>query len=449
MLDALDTMGDEMFTGKKRTAEVFGISNTVLPDSYVDRGALDEELGKLLQRPTHVALCGASKCGKSWLRQQKVSAAIIVQCRLDRGVHDLYVDALSQLGVKLVLDDTQSGKITGHVKAEASIGEGLIAKVLGATATGKAGIEGERGTETRSGPVGHDVSDLRFVADLLKASGRRLVIEDFHYLSVAERKKFAFDLKALWDYGLFVIIIGVWSQSNMLIFLNPDLSGRIEEIPIYWSDEDLKRVLRKGGYALNLTFSEEFASACVKNCYGNVGIFQALTLKALDQLAIVEMSSSQTAVSNCDALNTAALQYADQLNPLYQQFAKRVSKGIRTRQDSTGIYGYAMAVILDAPDELALSSISIEYIFQEAHSREPRIQKANLRTVLEKFEQLQVDDQGRGLVLAYNEAVGEITVVDRQLLLYRRYCTVKWPWEDLIADAKSNRAAGVSDWPQD
>ena len=426
-----------MFNENKRTSDVFGISNTVLPDSYVDRGALDETLGKLLRRPTHVALRGASKCGKSWLRQRTVLEAIIVQCRLDRGVHDLYIDALSQLGVKLVLDDTQSGKISGHVKAEAAIGEGLIAKVLGATVSGKAGIEGEHVSETRSGPVGHDVSDLRFVADLLRASGRRLVIEDFHYLSVAERKKFAFDLKALWDYGLFVIIIGVWSQSNMLIFLNSDLSGRIEEIPIYWSDEDLKRVLRKGGDALNLKFTEEFASASVKDCYGNVGILQALTLKALDQLAITERSSHLTTVSDCDALNTAALQYADQLNPLYQQFAKRVSKGIRIRHDSTGIYGYAMAVILDAPDELALTSISLDYIFQEAHSRESRIQKTNLRTVLEKFEQLQVDDEGRGLVLAYNTVVGEITVVDRQLLLYRRYCTVKWPWEDLIAEAKS------------
>jgi hypothetical protein len=424
-------------TSIKRTSDVFGISNLVLPDSYVDRGALDHALRKLLERPTHVALRGASKCGKSWLRQRTVSEAIIVQCRLDRGCHDLYVDALSQLDIKLVLDDRNSGKISGHVEGGASFGEGLIAKVLGVQVTGKAGFEGEKANETRSEPVGHDVTDLRFVADLLKASGRRLVIEDFHYLSVKERNKFAFDLKALWDYGLFVVIIGVWSQSNMLIFLNPDLSGRIEEIPIYWSDEDLKRVLRKGGDALNIEFSDEFAAATVKDCYGNVGILQALTLKALDQLGISERTFRPTPINNTEALNTAALQYADQLNPLYQQFAKRVTKGIRTRHDSTGIYGYAMAVILEAPDELALTSLSLDYIFQEAHSREPRIQKANLRTVLEKFEQLQVDEEGRGLVLAYNAVVGEITVVDRQLLLYRRYCTVKWPWEDLIAEAKS------------
>lgn len=425
-----------MFEKARRTYQVFGISNTVLPDSYVDRGALDEQIQTLLDRPTHIALRGESKCGKSWLRQRNIPNAITIQCRLDRGVHDLYIDALSQLGIKLILDDTRSGKISGHVKAEAGIGEGLLAKVLGASATVKGGVEGEKGSETREKPVGQDVSDLRFVADILAASGRRLVIEDFHYLSVAERTKFAFDLKALWDYGVFVVIIGVWSQSNMLVYLNPDLTGRVEEIPIYWSNDDLKRVLNKGGDALNLEFATSVQDAAVRDCYGNVGILQALTLKTLDVLNIKEACIKRQSIDEQGAIEAAALQYADQLNPLYQQFAKRVSSGIRTRKDSTGIYAYAMAVILEAPDELALRGLSLDYIYQQASAREPRIQKGNLRVVLERFEQLQVDEQGRGLVLAYNEATGEITVVDRQLLLYRKYSTVKWPWEDLIAEAK-------------
>jgi hypothetical protein len=226
----------------------------------------------------------------------------------------------------------------------------------------------------------------------------------------------------------------------MLIYLNPDLSGRIEEIPIYWSSADLRRVLKKGGDALNLLFAEEFQSSCVKDCYGNVGILQALTLKALDALGIQKTTSVEMIVDRVDALQTAALQYAEQLNPLYQQFAKRVSGGIRTRKESTGIYAHAMSVILESSDDLILSGLSLDYIFQQANAREPRIQKGNLRVVLEHFEQLQVDAQGRGLVLAYNEATAEISVVDRQLLLYRRYSTVKWPWEDLIAEAEMDEA---------
>jgi hypothetical protein len=357
-------------------------------------------------------------------------------------VHDLYIDALSQLGIRLTLDDTKGGKISGQVSAQASIGEGILARLLGASAGVKGGLSGENIHSTRQEPVGHNVSDLRFVADILRESQQRLVIEDFHYLSIEERTEFAFDLKALWDYGVFVVIIGVWSQSNMLIFLNSDLSGRIEEIPIYWSPEDLKRVLDKGGMALNIEFNSQVSEAAVSDCYGNVGILQALTLKMLDALSITETQPHKISVNELQALETAALLHAEQLNPLYQQFAKRVSSGIRNRKDSTGIYAYAMAVILSASDEMMLRGLSLDYIFQNANAREPRIQKGNLRVVLEKFEQLQVDSQGRGLILAYNESAAEISVVDRQLLLYRKYSTVKWPWEELIAEAREGENHG-------
>jgi hypothetical protein len=88
----------------KRSDEVFGISNTVLPDSYVDRGDLDAEIGRLLGRPTHLALRGESKCGKSWLRQRTMPTALVVQCRLGKTVLDIYSDALSQLGVRLEIE---------------------------------------------------------------------------------------------------------------------------------------------------------------------------------------------------------------------------------------------------------------------------------------------------------------------------------------------------------
>jgi|ERR1700687_3713267 hypothetical protein len=142
-----------------------------------------------------------------------------------------------------------------------------------------------------------------------------------------------------------------------------------------------------------------------------------------------------------------SLDYAEQLNPLYQQFAKRVSGGIRNRKDSTGIYAHAMAVILESSDSDLMRGLSSDKIFEIAHARQNRIQRGNLAKVLEKFEELQVDDDGRGLVLSYNEATGEVSIVDRQLLLYRRYATVKWPWEEMISEADATGAGFGSDAP--
>lgn len=416
-------------TTVKKTSDVFGVSNQVLAESYIDRGQLDEQLALLLDRRTHIALRGASKCGKSWLRQRAINNPVVVQCRLNKTVSDIYVDALSQLDIRLELQTSAERQIRGRVEATGEAGVWILSK-LGV----KVGVDGQLAASQTSRAAGRDISDLRFIADIVKASERRLVIEDFHYLSIEERKQFAFDLKALWDYGVFVVIIGVWSQSNMLLFLNPDLTNRVCEIPIVWSNDELSQILDKGGAALNLTFTQSFKKAVVKDSFGNAGLLQSLVLSTLDELRIFHRDEAKYSVDDCPALKSAAMHLAEQMSPLYSEFAKRVAHGVRHRKESTGIYGHAMAVILDAEDETLVRGISIDRIFEKASAREPRIQKGNLRTVLEKFESLQVDKDGRGLVLAYNASSGEVTVVDRQLLLYRKYSTVKWPWEDLILE---------------
>lgn len=55
--------------GILKTNKVFGLASNIRIESYVDRGNLDSEVKKYLERETHIALNGASKCGKSWLRQ--------------------------------------------------------------------------------------------------------------------------------------------------------------------------------------------------------------------------------------------------------------------------------------------------------------------------------------------------------------------------------------------
>lgn len=99
-----------------------------------------------------------------------------------------------------------------------------------------------------------------------------------------------------------------------------------------------------------------------------------------------------------------------------------------------------MAVILEMPEEDLIRGVKVDVIFKRAHERQKRIQLGNLKAVLEKIESLQVDKDGRGLVLSYNRGYEQITVVDKQLLLYKKYCTVKWPWESLISEATSDSA---------
>ncbi|MWU43882.1 hypothetical protein GP952_24785, partial [Escherichia coli] len=130
-------------------------------------------------------------------------------------------------------------------------GIGLIAKLKV-----KFGLETSEEEVIKKGNVGQDINDLRFIAEIINEAGRKVVIEDFHYLNTRERQIFAYDLKALWDYGCFFVIIGVWTKTNLLIYLNSDLGSRIEEIPISWSRADLEQVIISGSETLKVKFSD-------------------------------------------------------------------------------------------------------------------------------------------------------------------------------------------------
>ncbi len=413
-----------------RTDQVFGISPEVREYSYVDRGNLDAALTTMLKRTTHIAIRGPSKSGKSWLRQKVLENPITVQCRFKKPFSDIYVDALSQLNINVQVKESRQGVFKASLTAIGEAGTALLAK---AGITAALGRDTTKTTEQRI--IGHDINDLRFIADILKSSGRRLVIEDFHYMSTGDRRNFAFDLKALWDYAVFVVIIGVWSETNLLLHLNPDLTGRVTEISIDWIQDDLTRILKKGGEALHIEFSPKIQIMLVSLSYSNAGLLQQLTLLTLDEAGIREKGLLKKTIDNGTHVDGASMVYADQLNPVYQQFAKRVAAGVRTRKNATGIYAHAMAVILEASDEELVKGLHARSIFERAVKRQRRIQYNNLKAILDQLEGLQVDDDGRGLIVGYSPASEEITIVDRQLLLYRRFATVKWPWEDLIREA--------------
>lgn len=69
---------------------------------------------------------------------------------------------------------------------------------------------------------------------------------------------------------------------------------------------------------------------------------------------------------------------------------------IRRRNNATGIYAHAIAVVLDEPDEKLIGGIPHQDIYAVAHAREARIQKGNLTTALGNIERLQVDSGGVG-----------------------------------------------------
>lgn len=257
--------------------EVFGIATRVNTASYVDRGGLDKLLGYYLKTERHVAIHGDSKQGKSWLRSSLLDAddTLVVQCGLDSSPESLFREALGQLDIRAEIKRVGTSQIEGQldITAAGELGNIILGKAkLDVAAGGTAG----KGSQIETEPIGQTPADLSWVARILKASNKRLVIEDFHYLSEADRRAFAFMLKALGDYGIYVIVVGIWPEDHLLTYYNGDLDGRVEDVRLVWEDADLEQVLDKGCAALKIAFADELKGALVKDAYGNVGLVQRL-----------------------------------------------------------------------------------------------------------------------------------------------------------------------------
>lgn len=415
------------------TSEVFGVSPQINTYSYFDRNSLDGKLTRLLRRNVHIAIKGPSKCGKSWLRQKCLLDAIVVQCRIGMTVEDIYRQALSSIGVQF---DVQRSSET-NVSAEISGGGTLkIPVVADAKADVCGAIEHNHGSGV-SLDFTTSIQNLEFVANAIIHSGKRLVVEDFHYLDLRTREKLAFDLKTFWDYNCKVIIIGVWTQTNLLTFMNPDLTGRMEEISVTWEDEELRNVIRLGSEALNVEIDPNIHKEMIADSFGNVGILQSLLLKLVeDEAGIEETQDYKACIVKPIFYENAAKSYATQLDGRYQQFAQTLSTGIRQRKKSTGIYALAMEAIVNATDKQLMQGFSRNEIFAIANGKEPRVQKGNLKTVLGKLVELQRPEAGRSLVITYDESIDSILAVDLQLLFYRKHHTMQWPWEEMAEEAR-------------
>ena len=367
------------------------------------------------------------------LRQKNFPDAIVIQCRIEFTPTDIFRAILANLDISLEVSSSETRDARMELRGEGEYGWSLLGKIKASIGTELSDTE-----NSKYEPIGRDVNDLEFVCAVIRESGRRVVIEDFHYLSGDAQRNLAHDLKAMWDFGIYVVIIGVWVKQNYLTYLNPDLAGRIREISIYWSHDDLREVVSKGCSHLKITISKQILDQIVIDSFGNVGLLQSLTIETLDEADIHQKSHRVQECTDIRFFEDAALSYAEQLEAVFLEFARRTSSGIRSRRGSTGIYAHTMWAVFDSEDDELIKGVNVNTIFDRASARQPRIQKANLRSILPRIDELQIDDRGKGLVVTFVEQSESVAVVDRSVLFYRKYSTINWPWHEIANAAADN-----------
>lgn len=412
--------------------DVFGISAKVPTYTYVDRAGLDSRLQYLLTADRHIVIYGPSKQGKTSLRRKVLpdNQTVVIHCRLDMTVEHIYGAILAALGVEIPTERSVSTKF--GAKADGGVGgEARIPFVAKGTVKSKIELNGERAVETTSEPAGKAADDLAWIADQIRNSRKHLVIEDFHYLNETEKKRFAFDLKTLWDLGVFVITVGIWAEQNLLVYYNGDLTGRIEELDLVWTDDELLKVIELGEEALGILVEGGLKKTMVQDAVQNIGLLQRLAERLCFESGILETRYDAPVITEATYLDQAREQVCREESQRYRQFCEAVVRGYKGYEESElKVYEHIVRVCVEAPDDELRAGLDRDVILKRVRSAEPRVRLSDLSAALNRIDRLQADRSISPLVLTYNSESRRVFLADRELLFYRRYGSPTWPWQD-------------------
>lgn len=412
--------------------EVFGISARVESASYVDRGGLDEKFQRALASDRHVAVHGGSKQGKSWLRAKGLpdKRTLLVQCTPSSTPASIFAEALGRLGVNATLSMSKTRDISGSLDFSGSAEIGKLLAKFRADVNGAVGAT--RSSTQQLAPIGRTVADLLWVCRAIVASEKTLVLEDFHYLSEPVQREIAFMLKAMGEYGLYVVLVGVWPRDHLLTYFNGDLEGRVVDIHLRWSDTELERVLHQGAAALNIRISKQIEQQMVRDAYGSVGLLQRLA----EQFCVSEgVQSTVTRARPKDLVSgsaylTARTDVAKQMQGRYQTFADNFVRGMRRLAEGLEVYRYILQSATEASDEELVDGIDSALLLQRVldHEGGESIRASDLTQALERIDKLQLKIGVNPLVLTYNKSERKLSLADRSFLFYRLHGTQRWPW---------------------
>ncbi|WP_321296259.1 hypothetical protein [Marinifilum fragile] len=261
-----------------QTHEVFGVSNEMIA-TYIERPDVDDLFVKGLEKNKHIVIYGASKQGKTALTAKHLEEKnyIKVNCSPASTIQDLYNSIVRQLNIEIIESREVTQEVGGELKA------GVKAKVkIPFFGSGEASVEGKASTK-EGDKLSYKVVDYNLflaqdLSELLRAIefDKKIIVENFHYLTEDNQKLLAIDLRIFDDYKIQFIVLGIWREKNRLIQFNGDLVDRLIEIPVEpWEKQHLEAIVQEGMPLLNVSFENVFEKL-VETCFDSVGVFQEL-----------------------------------------------------------------------------------------------------------------------------------------------------------------------------
>jgi hypothetical protein len=412
-MGALRRLGS--WLGVYRTVEdVFTMAPEPSSFTYVDRSQLDRKVKLVLAGRQHVAIHGQSKLGKSWLRAKalpKKKKVARVQCLPGMSASTAIEQALGSLGVEEVISVTVESSTTKTTSGGGAIDYGAKVDFQRGKTTGK------RKTLLRK-PIGSGTDSLSWVAEKFKAKSSTPVFEDFHNLSTVDQFAMAYIIKALGEWEVPCVVIGIWTDTHLLKLYNGELDGRIVDVRLKWTFEELRMVVIRGCKALKVEMTDGMIDTLVRSAYTSVGLLQELCAATLDAAGVRRRRYSVQRLEDMDAVAVGTERVVEQIASRYEPFMQKLGEVEAQAGRPDFNRDLVRAVVNRISEAKLLTGVDVDELVAIMITDDPDLERAQAVGSLRDLDESQRSAGIRPPILAYDEPRERLILVDRRLLLF-------------------------------
>jgi hypothetical protein len=261
-----------------KTKEVF-TPGTLPKHTYYDRSALQLEQNLLdaVDTPGIIAaVSGPSKSGKTVLCESVVglSSMLLVTGGGIDSEETLWKRIRSKLKIPSSATSSSSASQGREIGGSAKAGLGFILK-------GEGGVNGKisRSEEQQSMLQFDSIVGVDLLQEV-KAAGKTLVVDDFHYIERGVQVSIVEQFKEAARAGSTIVVVSVPHRSDDVIRANPDLRGRLRNIEVpYWSQDELCMIANLGFPKLHLSIPETIVKKLAMESISSPQLMQNLCLE--------------------------------------------------------------------------------------------------------------------------------------------------------------------------
>lgn len=420
-----------------KTNQVFGVSSDMI-ETYITRDKVDNNFVKGLTKNKHIVVYGASKQGKTSLTNKHLSESdyIKVNCSPAASVQDLYNSIVRQLDLNIV----ESKEITTNVDGEIKVGVNAKIKIpffgSGEASGETTASTGTSDTETFK-TVEYNLSLAQDLSELLIniKFTKRIILENFHYLTESVQKQLSIDLRIFEDYKILFIVLGIWRESNRLIQFNGDLVDRLVEVPVEpWEVEDLYKIVDTGKPLLNVSF-DSVKKELVETCFDSVGVFQELCKEACLSAGIDETKSELVVITSEHlemAIEKKLGDYSSRHIRCLEAFVEQKAKS----SEETPLYipYYFIKILLNENFEDVTKGLKRKVIqekIKEIHHRRDDVRPSDMGYFLKTLVANQIKKSISPPVFDFDLSTSSVKIIDSTFYFFLKNCDREEVLDDL------------------